>query len=336
MRKRTRFDQNAQVFDTELLALFGSPLGMRWHGFCGLQCMPISPIRRSVDLGPDAFESLEIVAGGIVWSVTIAGPADAPPVLLLHGLGWDRSLWQGLASVLARGGWRVVAPDLPGMGASQKLVDVYSIDHYAADLATLLRELRIGKFAVVGFSLGGMIAMALAAAAYDQVGAAVFACCLKASTPKREAETEAMLARAEQLGALAFAGEQAQAIWSADWARLHPDRVRDFVNWRASMNQTALAQAFRASYGADLTERLKAVTCPARVIAAANDPFAPVQDCDAIACHLPRGDFILLSDCGHMAPIEQPQAFEEAVVAFLMRAFPTGAIVPAIETVGVR
>src|ERR1700693_3165185 len=65
-------------------------------------------------------ETRFIAANGIIQHVALAGPARAPAILLVHGLGWDHTLWRNEIDMLAGAGWRAIAPDLRGMGQSDK------------------------------------------------------------------------------------------------------------------------------------------------------------------------------------------------------------------------
>lgn len=270
----------------------------------------------------DAVTVRSIAANGIVQHVATAGHATAPAVLLIHGLGWDGDLWSARLPALAAAGRYAVAPDLRGMGRTEKPATCYTIDLYAADMEALLDALGVARAAVVGFSLGGMIAMRLAERRPDRVGAAVFACCGAASSPEAEASVEAMLARADAQGRYGFAAEQAAAVWHPDWAAAHPRAVADFVAWRAGMDQAALHRAFRSPFGYDLRGALPGIAVPARVIAAADDAFVPVATAEAIAAALPDADLVVIEGAGHMCSIEKPAAFDAALHGFLDRAWP--------------
>lgn len=262
---------------------------------------------------------MRLVANGIEHEVLTAGPEDGSPVLLIHGLGWDHSLWQGQIALLAGKGYRVIAPDLRGMGATEKPDRAYSIDLYAEDMLAVMAELSIPRFAVSGFSLGGIVAAAMIGKAEERIVGAVIACCAVHATPAGEAGTEAMLARAATLGPLAFAREQAAAIWHQDYVAANPEAVVRFIHWRAGMDQAALTRAFRAGYGIDYRPVLEKARLPIRFIAADRDPFASVEAMAELGRMTPDSDLVVIEGSGHMAPIEQPEAFDAALLDFLER-----------------
>lgn len=263
---------------------------------------------------------MQLSANGISHHVVIAGPETGPPVLLVHGLGWDSSLWAGQIETLAALGWRVVAPDLRGMGRTDKPDMAYSIDLYADDMLAVMSELGIERFALAGFSLGGIIAAAMIGKAPERIAAALIACCTVHATAAGEAGTEAMLTRAAGLGPLAFAREQAAAIWHPDYAEAHPEAVERFIEWRAAMDQAALVRAFRAGYGIDYRGTLGAATMPVRFVAADRDPFASASAIAELQRRVAGSDLVVIEHSGHMAPIEQPAAFDAALVGLLARA----------------
>ncbi len=101
-----------------------------------------------------------------IWGHTVsylsAGPADGPPILLLHGLASDARTWEPLMSQLARRGARVIAPDLLGHGESDKPPLTYDLEAFARSASALVETLGLRHVTVVGHSLGGAIAMHLA------------------------------------------------------------------------------------------------------------------------------------------------------------------------------
>ncbi len=103
------------------------------------------------------------LATGINMNVALAGPADAPPVIFLHGFPESHRTWAKLAPLLDRD-LRLIMPDLRGFGATDKPQDVadYATEILLADLFALADVLGIDRFALVGHDWGGAIAWAAA------------------------------------------------------------------------------------------------------------------------------------------------------------------------------
>ena len=100
---------------------------------------------------------------GITMNVALAGPAEAPPVILVHGFPESHRTWRSLVPLL-EGDLRLVMPDLRGFGGTGKPQDVadYSTEHLLADVFALAGALGIDRFALVGHDWGGAIAWAAA------------------------------------------------------------------------------------------------------------------------------------------------------------------------------
>jgi 3-oxoadipate enol-lactonase len=193
----------------------------------------------------------------------------------------------------------------------------YTTGLYAADLAAFLDDLGLGPLPVVGFSMGASIAGALVARAPNLVSALCLACGGLHATEAGRLGTEAMLARADTLGPDTFAAEQAEAIFRPAWAAAHAPAVAEFKRWRAAMNQSALFRAFRSGYGVDMRAAVRSAGLPTQVIAADTDAFCDLDDMRALAGSIPGARFDVITECGHMATIEQPEAFNRALLDFL-------------------
>ena len=100
---------------------------------------------------------------GITMNVALAGGADAPPVILLHGFPESHRTWGKVAPLLADR-VRLIMPDLRGYGASDRPQDVaaYTTDLLVADIFALADALGVDRFALVGHDWGGAVAWAAA------------------------------------------------------------------------------------------------------------------------------------------------------------------------------
>lgn len=98
-------------------------------------------------------------AGGLRTHVALAGPADGPPVLLVHGWPQHWWVWRDVIGALAAAGRRVVCPDLRGHGWSDAPADGYEKEQLADDLLALLDALGIDRATWVGHDWGGFVSM---------------------------------------------------------------------------------------------------------------------------------------------------------------------------------
>src|SRR5207302_790660 len=110
----------------------------------------------------------EVDANGVRVSTYIYGPPDAPPVLWLHGLGATKVSWLPNLVPFADS-FRLIVPDLPGHGESEKPRTDYTPRYYARVMRKLLEAVDVEKAAVVGNSMGGRVTLELAARSPDRV-----------------------------------------------------------------------------------------------------------------------------------------------------------------------
>jgi pimeloyl-ACP methyl ester carboxylesterase len=109
--------------------------------------------------------------GGVGIEVFLEGPEDGRPVLFMHGWPDSHELWRNQVTALSEAGFRTIAPDLRGFGASDKPTDVeaYALKNTVVDILTILGELGIDKTAVVAHDWGAAAAWGLAAFVPDKV-----------------------------------------------------------------------------------------------------------------------------------------------------------------------
>jgi pimeloyl-ACP methyl ester carboxylesterase len=113
---------------------------------------------------PGTFDSLRLSTNGITLHAAVAGPADGPLVILLHGFPEFWYGWRGQMAPLAGAGLRILAPDQRGYNLSDKPAGVaaYALDSLADDVLGLADALGRERFAVVGHDWGGVVAWHLA------------------------------------------------------------------------------------------------------------------------------------------------------------------------------
>lgn len=236
------------------------------------------------------------------------------PVLLVHGLGGAATNWTELAPLLASGR-RVIVPDLPGHGASGRPPSGARLGWYADVLAALLGRIEAAPAAVVGHSMGGVVALRLAARRPDAVAAlavvesagivsltrraAIFLTVSAALKPaRRVARFRKRIAGSESLKRLAF------GYWGAhDPASLSPESV---LGWLESTRQHRdTATAGKALVHEDPRYGLERISCPVLVVWGSRDRLISVEDGFEFARRL-GAPIRVVPGAGHLVIGERP------------------------------
>jgi pimeloyl-ACP methyl ester carboxylesterase len=123
-----------------------------------------------VQLGLAGARSGSVPVAGNRLHYYVMGPAQGPPVVLVHGLGGRCEDWRNLAPYLVRAGFRVYMPDLPGYGRSDKPADFsYSIPDQAATVFSFMDAMGLKQVDLGGWSMGGWIVQRMAADHPDRI-----------------------------------------------------------------------------------------------------------------------------------------------------------------------
>jgi len=237
-----------------------------------------------------------------VWSL-----GEGPPLLFLHGLGWDSGLWWPMVRRWA-GRFRVICPDTRGHGASFAPPGPYSIKGFAVDMLRLLDALGIARTAVVGLSQGGMTALTMATSWPERIGNLSALATAARVDPTSAAALEERILAGRTAGPEAAARLAARGIFSDAFLAATPGYLEAFVAWRAAMPAAPLEAATRAGLGYDVTAALPGLSVPTLVVAGGADRLIPPQATRAIAEGIPGATYAELAGAGHILSVEQPEA----------------------------
>lgn len=249
---------------------------------------------------------------------------DAPLAVLLHGIGGGRDAWgdasSGTGAALASAGFAAIAVDLPGYGGSASL-EPYTLAGVAQRVAALIESLGRERAVIVGHSLGGMVAQELYAHEPRRVQALVLAGTSAAFGKPGGAWQQQFLAER-------FAPLDAGRGMTALAASLVAGMVGPQAPSAAVAAATALmARVPEATYRAALTalthfdrrEQLAHIAVPTLCLTGEHDRNAPPSLVQQMAQRIPGAEYLELPGVGHLAPMEAPQAFNRALIAFLRR-----------------
>jgi pimeloyl-ACP methyl ester carboxylesterase len=250
---------------------------------------------------------------------------EGPPLLLVHGYGGAAWNFSELAPLLAPTR-RLVIPDLPGHAGSSPLPAVASLAAFADALVTVCYEEGVERADVVGHSLGGVVALRLAARRPELVRRLVLAAAAGISSSTRAAELFVTFVGIVQPGRLA--GRRPglvarrprlrRAVFSTFTVSVPESLSERAIDGllRGSQLHTDALSAGRALVRDDPRHDLHRVIAPALVLWGARDNQVPLGDAFEYARRL-RAPVRLIADCGHLLIAERPAECADAITTFL-------------------
>ncbi|MGY3847913.1 alpha/beta fold hydrolase [Streptomyces sp. NRRL F-5193] len=256
---------------------------------------------------------------GVTLGYDDVGPTTGPPVLLVHGHPFNRSLWEPQVAALAAAGHRVVTPDLRGYGDSDVTPGRVLLSDFADDLAALLDHLDIDRAVVGGVSMGGQIAMEFHHRHRGRVRALVLS---DTSAPAETDEGKDFRNRlADRLlaeGMDGYADEVIDKMLAAyNVAAMPRVAERVLAMMRATDPRGAAAALRGRAERRDYRATLPAVQEPVLIIVGADDVYTPVADAEAIHGLVPHAVLAVIDGAGHLPGAEQPDRFNAALLDFL-------------------
>ncbi|MGB1503967.1 MAG: alpha/beta fold hydrolase [Acidimicrobiales bacterium] len=244
-----------------------------------------------------------------------------PGVVLVHGSGMNRTVWQLQTRYLAHHGYRVAAVDLPGHGGSDGPC-LETIPEMGGWIGRVIDELGLGPAHIVGHSMGTFIAIEAAAQRPEVVASLVLV-----------GTAAAMPVHPELLDSAANDVPHASRLMSS-WSfgdRAHVGRHATPGMWQIGGSQALLDTSRPDSLGVDMaacnvydTSLIAAadVTCPVTYVLGTRDKMTPSKRAtDLIAAT--AGAEVVMIDCGHMLTVEAPDETRNAIVAALDRSSTT-------------
>lgn len=251
----------------------------------------------------------------------LRGPETGHVVVFLHGSGPGASGWSNFRhniDVLVDAGHRVLLPDLPGYGLSDKPEErEYTNDFFVQALAELLDGLGLQQpVTLLGNSLGGAIALAYTLARPQRVASLI----LMAPGGVEEREAYFAMEGIQKMVALFAEGpldtktmRRLLEYQLYDAAQVSDDVVAERVAVCAQQPRTVLS-TMRVP---NMEARLGEITCPVLCFWGMNDQFNPLSGAEKIARGCPHARVVLLNRCGHWVMVEHRDYFNRACVDFL-------------------
>ncbi len=239
-------------------------------------------------------------------------------LVMIHGLTLHSGVFREQTPEFERH-FRVVTFDNRGAGRTDKPDEPYTMRQFADDTARLLNVLQVRRAAVLGISMGGMIAQEFALNYPERVACLVLACTHFGGKGAIQPPPEMQAAMAAGAAATPEQRElQLKAGFSDETIAHRPDVIEKVNEIRAThpMPPFALARRMQALAGHDTAERLKSITIPTLVLTGAEDRLVPPANSRMIAERIPGAALKELPG-GHLFFTEYPELFNSAVVDFV-------------------
>jgi 3-oxoadipate enol-lactonase len=245
----------------------------------------------------------------------IAGPAEAPVVLLGTSLGTELHVWDAQLPVLAER-FRVVRFDHRGHGRSPVPPGPYEIADLGADVLALMDRLGVRRAHYCGLSIGAMVGMWLGANAADRVDRLILMC-----TSAHMAPASAWAQRAEAVLAAGSPEPVADSVvdrWlTPAYAAAHPEQRRRLRDMLVATPADGYAACCGAIERMDLRGDLPRIVAPTLVVAGAEDPASAPEHQELIAELIPGARLEIVADAAHLAAVQQPQIVSRLILDHL-------------------
>lgn len=242
------------------------------------------------------------------------GEGDA--VVCIHGLGGSANAFGPLLPALQR--HRVLRPDLPGSGRSQRAEGALSIGRYVDAVQAFCDRAGIARAHVVGHSMGTIVAQHLAVRNPKLVRSlALFGPLITPPDPARKAmRSRAEKAREGAAGLHEIVDQLTQVAVSSETRQNHPLAVAFVRESLLRQEPEAYARSCEALAGAEAAA-VDRIACPVLLVTGDEDGVAPPQNVRAMAEKIAGARVLVLPRCGHWTPVEKPEDCQRALREFL-------------------
>lgn len=243
-----------------------------------------------------------------------------PVVVLLHGFPLNRALWSAQESVVGSI-YRVIAPDLRGHGETAAPGGVYTMDEMADDVIETLDALQLREPVVIGgLSMGGYVALSAVIRYPDRFRALIL---IDTRANADSAETargrETLASRVETSGtADAVVESMLPKLFSPATRERRPQIMTAVHDQMVATSSRAIAGALRGmAERPDRTADLGRLTLPTLVVVGADDVITTPDEARTLAESLPNARLEVIPNAGHLAPLENPEDANRAILSFL-------------------
>lgn len=259
---------------------------------------------------------MKIKANGILMSYETHGNGEN--LIMIHGAGGNLNMWYHQLPVFSKS-YHVITYDVRGAGETENPDMGYSIPLFLEDIYELMKVLGITETHILGYSMGGRIAVETAIKYPQMVKSLVLSnSILHPSRPTRES-VEGWRTQLDLLdkGDIKTAAERiAVGAFSSAFVTENPAEIERYRNVAMRNKPAGLARIMRALVTPAPLPDLSKIKCPVLLIMGTNDPNLAVEQGKKAQQDI-EGSRLVILPTGHAAPIELPDRFNSAVMEFL-------------------
>lgn len=252
------------------------------------------------------------VAGEL--AVFVQGNPAGPAVVMAHSILSSSMMWEAQAGLLAERGFYVVRADTRGHGASAAPAGPYTLDDLAADTVAVLDALHIARAHYVGLSLGGMSGFGLGIHHADRLLSLVLCDCRADAPAAFLAPWDERIATVQQHGSCASLAHSTVERWfGVPYLERNPAAAELFRSTAAATPAEGFSGCARAIQKLDYLADVPRIAVPTTLVVGSNDGPLPgaLRDIQAV---LPGAVLEVIADAGHLPNIDQPEAFNTALL----------------------
>lgn len=261
---------------------------------------------------------------GLMVSYNDEGPDGAPVVLFIHGFPLNKSMWNAQFEVL-KTTHRVIAYDVRGHGNSEAGTEDFSIELFVEDLLGFMDTLQLGQVILCGLSMGGYIALnAIEKHPERFIGLVLSDSQCLADTPEAIEKRMAAIESIREEGAEVYLEQSIQNLFaeaSFETKQIEIDSIKEMMSKTTAQSLCNTLHAL--SVRKETCSKLSELAVPILILVGKEDKITPPSVARLMLDKTQHSTLVIIEHAAHLANIENPHEFNQQLVEFVDRYFPS-------------
>ena len=259
----------------------------------------------------------EIINGLFVF---LEGNNKNKPIIFLHGFPYDHTMWKAQIDVLSEK-YFCVTYDIRGLGESPVGDGQFTMESFVDELEIIMNELKLEKPILCGLSMGGYVGLR-ALEKFENKFSAVVLCDTRADADGNEGKLKraGAIKRINKEGLEPFTKDFISNCYGEHYKQNKKEDFEKRIAKSSAFDPVGVKGSLLAMLGRiDTTDYLNKIKIPALVICGEFDALTPPAVMKTLADKINGAEFVVIKNCGHMSPIENPEEVNKAIVGFLKK-----------------